>query len=549
MFRRSIRMCLAALTGGLLAALPACAQAPKPELVDTGRVIQLHVDGAPFLILGGELGNSSASSRDYLAPHWETFEALGMNTVLAPVYWELVEPEEGVFDFSSVDWLIEDARVHDMRLVLLWFGSFKNSMSSYAPDWVKRDQARFPRVTGPDGRGLEILSAFAEANAEADARAFAALMAHLRDVDGDRHTVIMVQVENEIGMLPTAREHGPVADAAFDGPVPDELMAHLTAHRDTLAPGLAALWQANGARTHGSWAEVFGDGPAGQEVFTAWHYARYADRVAAAGKAAYDLPMYVNAAQGRPGVAPGDYPSGGPLAHLLDVWRAGAPSVDIQSPDIYFNNFSEIIAGYVRPWNPLFIPEANRAGRAEAPADALLAIGRYDALGFSPFSIESIEGAGADMLAQAYRMLDGMAPLVLAAQGTDRLHAFRPPSAHDGTLDASSQAAIIGDYEFTIRFGSPWQAADSQTPEAYGLLVLQDGPEDYILAGRGVTVTFAPAGRPAAAGIDRAVEGRFEKGEWIPGRRMNGDQTHQGRHVLLGTEGFSVQRVRLYTFR
>jgi len=57
----------------------------------------------------------------------------------------------------------------------------------------------------------------------------------------------------------------------------------------------------------------------------AWHYARYADALAVAGKAAYSPPMYVNAALNRMGKAPGEYPSGGPLPHLLDVWKAGAP--------------------------------------------------------------------------------------------------------------------------------------------------------------------------------------------------------------------------------
>ena len=175
---------------------------------------QLIVDGKPFLILGGELGNSSASNREWLAPRWAKLKAMHLNTVLAPVSWELIEPAEGKFDFATVDWLIADARAHDMRLVLLWFGAWKNSMSTYVPSWVKRDAKRFPRALDAKGVPQEILSAFAPATRDADARAFAALMAHLRATD-DRHTVIMVQVENEIGFLPDAREHGALADAAY----------------------------------------------------------------------------------------------------------------------------------------------------------------------------------------------------------------------------------------------------------------------------------------------------------------------------------------------
>jgi beta-galactosidase GanA len=299
---------LATLLG--LTASPAAAQPARARTA--GEAVQLIVDGRPFLILGGELANSSASGRAYMAPVWPRLRAMGLNSVVAPVSWELIEPAEGRWDFTSVDALIEDARANDMHLVLLWFGAWKNSMSSYAPAWVKRDTARFPRVRGPDGAAMEMLSAFDPHALAADVRAFAALMAHLRAMDGARHTVLMVQVENEVGMIPSAREHGPEADAAFAGPVPRALTDWLAAHRATLAPSLRALWEANGARRAGSWREVFGEGDAAEEIFTAWSFARYVEAVAAAaGKAQYRLPMYVNAALARPGRRAGEYPSGG----------------------------------------------------------------------------------------------------------------------------------------------------------------------------------------------------------------------------------------------
>ncbi|MFT4253201.1 MAG: beta-galactosidase, partial [Caulobacter sp.] len=272
----------------LLAAQIAAAEIPRLE--KHGTSARLVVDGRPMLVLGGELGNSSASSRAYMARHWPRLKAMNLNTVLAPVSWELIEPKEGSYDFSSVDDLIADARAHDMKLVLLWFGAWKNSMSTYVPAWVKRDQARFPRVRAQDGTSVEILSAFSGETRQADARAYAALLAHLKAVDADRNTVLMVQVENEIGMLPSAREHGPAADKAYAGEVPAALIQRLKTGGEAVEPELRDLWKRNGSKEKGTWAAVFGADEAGQEVFTAWSYARYTEAVAAAGKAAYPLP-------------------------------------------------------------------------------------------------------------------------------------------------------------------------------------------------------------------------------------------------------------------
>ena len=525
----------------------AASAADIPHLQKHGAATQLIVGGEPFLILGGELGNSTSSSREYLAPYWATLTTMHLNTVLAPVSWELIEPDEGRFDFSLVDGLVRDARASGLRLVLLWFGSYKNSMSSYVPAWVKRRQDRFPRAESADGVSQEILSAFSENNWMADAAAFEAMMAHLRDIDARQNTVIMVQVENEVGMLPSAREHGTDADRQFAAQVPPGLMAYLAANRADLVPGLRKLWEANGPVSDGDWNAVFGDGHAAEEIFTAWHYARYVEKVAAAGKSAYALPMFVNGAQNRPGKLPGEYPSGGPLPHLLDVWKAGAPTIDFMSPDIYFANFGEIVAGYVRPGNPLFIPEANRAGRAESGAEAFFAIGRYDALGLSPFSIESIPEEGMSRLAGAYDVLRQLAPLILANQGTGRTTGMTPKIAYDGSVDDSPQTVTLGEYDFEVSYVDPWVPKSEQTIPAHGGLIVQTGREQYFFAGSGLTITASPTG-PGIAGIDSAWEGRFEDGKWIAGRLMNGDQTHQGRHVRLEPDRFSIQKVTFYRY-
>ena len=365
----------------------AAQQTAPPHLRQQGTATQLVVDGRPFLVRGGELGNSSSSSLEYMRPVWPKLAALKLNTVVIPVYWELIEPAEGRFDFRLVDGLLQAARQHGLRLVPLWFASWKNSMSCYAPAWVKTNQQRFPRAEDRAGRGMEILSPFSRENMEADARAFAAFMRHLGEVDGREHTVVMVQVENEIGMIPDSRDRSPAADKLFAGPVPPELMSYLQRHRETLMPELRAAWAADGSKTRGTWEEVFGRGPATDEIFMAWHFARYTNRVTELGKAEYKLPMFVNAALIRPGYQPGQYPSAGPLPHLMDVWRAAAPQIDFLSPDIYFPNFIEWTRKYEQSGNPLFIPEV-QLGPLNA-VQALYVFGQHDAIGFSPFSIES----------------------------------------------------------------------------------------------------------------------------------------------------------------
>jgi beta-galactosidase GanA len=535
-----------------------------PHLRKQGTATQLVVDGAPFLILGGELGNSTASSVAEMRPMWQTLRAMHLNTVVAPVYWELIEPDEGRYEFASVDSLITDARANGMRLVLLWFGSWKNSMSSYAPAYVKTNQARYPRTESTRGQGQEILSPFVAANYETDARVFRALMRHLRAFDGARHTVLMVQVENETGMIPTARDHSALADSLYARAVPAELMTYLQLHRETLAPELSALWDARGNRPSGSWEEVFGAGPLTEELFMAWYFARYTQHVANAGKAEYPLPMYANAALIRPGYLPGRYVSAGPLPHLIDVWRAAAPALDFIAPDIYFPNFTEWTERYVRSGNPLFIPEAALGG--QAAVSAIYAFAARDAIGFSPFSIEGAT-PGATPLTRSYELLEQLAPLILANQGRGTMVGVMPRIAFDGTVNDSAQTVKLGDYALTVTFQSPPRpaGADSVRPGAIifgvptgpaasartgGGLVIALAADEFLIAGSGLTVTFAPATPgPPTAGILRTQEGRYENGHWVGGRWLNGDQTHQGRHVQLGSRDFSMQRVRVYRYR
>ena len=537
------------IAAAIAALLLLTAATVPPRLEHRGRSTQLIVDGKPFLMLGGELSNSAASSAAHMAPVWPRLRAMSLNTVLAPVSWQLIEPDEGQFDFSSVDALLAGARRNQLHLVLLWFGAWKNSMSSYAPSWVRRDQARFPRVQLPDGSGEEILSAFSPEVLSADRRAFVALLRHLKTVDAQQHIVLMVQVENEIGMLPTARDHGPLADRAYSGPVPAELTSYLAARRATLVPSLRERWEANGARTSGSWEQVFGPGPATEEIFTAWYYALYVEALTQAGKQAYPLPMYANVALNRPGKAPGEYPSGGPLPHLIDVWKAGAPSLDLLAPDIYFRNFTDIVARYDRSDNALFIPEQGRASMAELASNALFAIGEHKALGYSPFAVDELSDPDATTLTQAYAVLAAL-PNIADAQAAGRIRGAKPPVAFDGRVDVRPQKLDLGAYRFNVDFIDPWSPRDKQQPEDHGVLILQTGPEDYLIVGKDAVVTFMPLGEgPPIAGIDTAWEEVLENGRLVRRRLLNGDETHQGRHIRLSRDGVSVQQVRLYRYR
>jgi hypothetical protein len=525
--------------GGIAVAAPAKSM---PALRRVHGAEQLFVDGEPFLVRGGELGNSSASDPAYLKPFWPKLAAMNLNTVIAPVYWELIEPKKGRFDFASVDGLLAQARQNHMRLVLLWFGSWKNSMSSYVPGWVKRDAVRFPRAQRSGGSGMEILSSLGPNNVEADATAFAALMAHLKTADSAAHTVIMVQVENEIGMIPEARDRSAAADTMFAAPVPKALADYLAAHHDTLEPDLKAAWDTHGDKTGSGWADTFGPGIATDEYFNAWVQARYAEMVAARGKARYPLPLYVNAALIRVGKTPGQYPSGGPLPHLFDIWHAAAPSIDILAPDIYFANFDDWATKYARADNPLFIPET----RSNHTADAFFAYGKLNAIAFSPFAIESAGDDEAKAIKSAYQTIIELSPLILSHQGTGTMAAVQPPSIYDGATNFDAQKVAVGDYLFEVSFAPPKNANALITPCA---LIVQTGQEEFVVAGAGATLTFSlKSDSSTLVGIDSVHEGHYVAGRWAPGRLLNGDQTNQGRQLQLPRDRYGIQRLRLYRY-
>jgi len=563
-------LCGATLVAALV--IPAAAASEIPHLQKHGTATQLMVDGKPFLALAGELNNDSATSLEYMSRIWPRLVQARINLVLAGVSWNQIERQEGKFDFSVLDGVIRGARANNLHLALLWFASWKNGLSSYPPDWVKRDFERLPRARTQVGKTLELLTPLSDANRDADARAFAALMRHVREFDGREHTVVMIQVENEVGMAGDTRDRSPLAGQAFARPVPKELMDYLERQKATLIPEFRQVWEAGGFKTAGTWEEVFGRSIATDDIFMAWNYARYVGRVVEAGKAEYPIPMFVNAAlirsfsiadaakMGREPAAPArSFAAGGPMDDLMDVWRAGAPRLDILAPDAY-GNFAEYCARYTRSGNPLFIPEALNG--AVGAARVLYAFGRHDAIGFSAMGAVERSNAPDTELIGSYDVLAQLTPLILEHQG-------------DGTMSAvllapddPPQKVRVGNYTLEATFMKPRVAPLTQPtpipPNTFGSAIfIAAGPDEYYVAGSGVILSFSPnTPGPPLAGLATVKEGSFVGGHWIPGRLMAGDSTEEGESIRLPwapgswvpvyrqrSSPDAIQRVTLYRYR
>lgn len=547
-------------------------QAADISLHKQGSATQLYVDGKPFVILGGELGNSSASSPADIARIFPKLQRMNLNTVLVPVYWDMVEPVEGDFDFSLIDTTLEEARRCGLKVVFLWFGAWKNSMSCYAPSWFKSDYKKYPRAYTSEGKPLEIASAFSENVYQADSRAFKAWLSHLADVDKDG-TVLMVQIENEIGMLEDARDYSAAAQREYDKGVPSQLIAFLEKNKKSLHPQLLERWRDNGMKRAGSWREVFGDDIYSDEYFMAWNYAAYVERLAREARDILGRPLYVNAAMNSRGRKPGEYPSAGPLAHLKDIWHAAAPTVDILSPDLYDKGFTDWVAQYHTSDNPLFIPEIRRFdGNA---AQAYYIIGEHDAIGISPFSIENGSDSPQSTPVRGYAALRDLMPLLVKYQGKGVMNGFYFDNDSTERILRHDGLKITANHYFTL----PWdpRATDGSEWMPVGGVIIRLAPDEYIIAGTGIVVKFENETESSVKrnlgedGFLNAGSDRNAAPSWGGGmraglasvdevavnpdgtlrfvRRYNGDETHQGRHVRIGVDDFQVLHVKLYQYK
>ena len=504
-------------------------------------------------MLAGELHNSSSSNLKYLDTVWPKLVQMNLNTVLVPVSWELIEPQEGQFNFDLIDGLIKNAREHNLKIVFLWFGSWKNMVSTYVPAWVKNNPERFPLLIAKNGERYQMLSTFSQENIDADSRAFAALMKHIKQVDSTEQTVIMMQVENEVGTNGGERDYSKTATKVYESEVPERLMSYLQENKSSLIPELKQVWSENGYRTTGNWKEVFGESGAANEIFMASHLASYIGKVIEAGKEAYDIPMFVNAAIGRQNEKLGTYPSGGPLPFVMDVWHAAAPKLDMLCPDIYFGDFTAHCQKYTQSGNPLFIPETLAGDRGAA--NALLAFANFNAIGFSPFGIDSrMEDSLADKsISQLYGVISQLSSLVLNSKAKQQMVAV--------SLDAANSSTSVGLGAYQVNFDLRSARGTGATPALGYAILIQMKPDEFIAAGKNIDMQFSLKNRnDKVTGILSDEEGKFENGNWVPGRRLNGDEIMVNYSFSkLFTEGKSgnglkfsgvlnIQRVKLYSY-
>lgn len=486
----------------------------------------LIVDGAPFLMLGGQVNNSS-NYPEPLAKAWDILDRIGANTVEVPVAWEQLEPKEGTFDYSFVQTLLDEARKHDKRVVLLWFGAWKNTGLSYTPEWVKLDNRRFPRMKTREGKDHDVLSAHGAATLAADKKAFLGLMTYVRDHD-PQNTVIMVQPENEVGSYRNPRDYSAAAGKLFAGAVP----AALT--RAMKKPG-------------GTWVEVFGD--QADRAFNTWHTARYIEELASAGKAIKPLPMYVNASLGDPFAAKADamaLSSGGPQGDVIDIWKAAAPSIDIEAPDIYQRESAKVAKHFdlfARPDNALMVPEIGNAREYARYFWAALGKG---AIGFAPFGMDdtgyynyplgakSLDDTTLDAVAAKFK--------TLAAAPWAKIAFAHPVWGGAKPDDGSPLKTVMGDWAITASFGE-WQFGQKEWfPKADlpgsakepvgGLVIAQLSPDEFLFTGDHVRVNFGSkeGGKPGGM-VLRVEDGHFDGDTWIMDRVWNGDQTDYGLNL------------------
>ncbi|MFB7892893.1 DUF5597 domain-containing protein [Microbacterium sp. NPDC056044] len=485
----------------------------------------LAIDGRPFVVIGTEVHNSSSSTARAIARSFDAVQELGANTVLAPVAWDLFEPAEGTYDTRLLDAMIDGAHERGLRLIPLWFGSWKNAASTYVPGWVKQNPERFTRSVLSDGRRIEHLTPFGDEARAADACAFAVMMRRIAQVDPNG-TVIAVQVENEIGLLGDSRDRSELAEETFRSPVPAEVVAAVAG--DPGAP-LHAEWVAAGSRAAGTWAELFPAGDRADEAFMAAGFARYTQVVAAAGRAELDVPLFVNAWLDRDSVLdgpvalaggkrPGQYPSGGPVLPVAAIWEALAPDIDFLAPDMYVDDAAPVFAGFKARRGRLFIPEL----RGDAPGIPQMfeAIGGHGALGVSPFGVDSYRSDDAETppLADAFGLLRAAAA-VIAQKPDARMRAITLTEAHP------SAEIVIGDVRVNVHTKDEWGFVTPTYP-GYAI-VIEDGQDAAYIIGRGFWITLAGEDGTTPSFLS-ATAFELEGDDLVPSLRLNGDETASG---------------------
>ncbi len=485
---------------------------------DEKGIFTLYVNDRPFFCRSGEIHNSSSSDLNYMKNEvWPKLRDLNMNSVIAPVYWECIEPEEGAFDFELVDSLIAQAREEGMKLILLWFGLWKNSESMYVPGWMKRDSSTYFHVQTVSGKNINTISPLCREGVEKDKNAFSMLMKHIKEIDETETTVITIQVENELGVLGTERDYSRQANELFEESIPEDM---------------ASLYDCTG-----TWKEAFGEDA--EEYFMAYHYAKAVEEITAAGRKEYPLPCYVNAWLYQYPWYKGSYPTGGPATSVHKIWKAFAPSLFTVGPDIYVPYCADVMDEYTTDNNPLFVPEIRKD--AVAASYCLYAMFGKDAICFSPFGIEelaldpdsiekppmevmialNIDPSAFDItgskekLAAAYGMLQNMEPLYLKTRGTKHLQSVIRHGENDfGAFLRFDQ------YDLAVAYAPRVPAKPLGS-----LSVFELSENKFLLVGTECTATFrVKPGENASVGYICLEDGEIKNGEWKRSRILNGDE-------------------------
>jgi Domain of unknown function (DUF5597)/Glycosyl hydrolases family 35 len=492
-----------------------------PRIIEKDGRYALLVDGKPFLILGGQAHNSSAWP--YMLPRlWSAVREMHANTLEVPIYWEQVEAQPGKFDFSLIDTLLIQSRQHKVHLVLLWFATWKNGSNHYMPEWMKRDASKYPNITGKDGKPVDSPSPNTTATLESDIKAFTAVMRYLKKADR-QHTVIMVQVENEPGSWGSVRDYSVSVQKIFEGPVPAEL----------LQPGVLKALNTP-VVSGGSWQKVFGDNA--DEYFQAWSVARFIGKIAAAGKAEYPLPMYVNAALRDPLTHPvaTTYESGGATDNVIPIWKVAAPAVDLLAPDIYIDGSEKILKVidlYDRPDNPLFVPET---GSTQDKVKYLYEVIARGGIGFSRFGIDD-NGYGNTEAQMAERLAPFAQEYAMAAPMMRELAKWGFEGKIKAVVereDHAEQTIDLGEWKAIVSFGAGSRNVASQpNPQPIGkAMIVQLDTNKFILIGTLCRITFQPVGnnKDRAWQYLKVEEGSYENGVFKLHRILNGDETDWG---------------------
>ncbi len=494
---------------------------PMPSIIHKDGRHALLVDGKPFLMLGGQAGNSSAWP-GMMPKVWTAVEIMHLNTLEIPIYWEQVEAQQGKFDFSIIDTLLNQSRQHHVHLVLLWFGTWKNGSNHYMPEWMKKDAAKYPNITGKNGQPIDSPSPHAKATLDADIKAFTTVMGHLKAAD-PVHTVIMVQIENESGSWGSVRDYSPIAQKLFEGNVPTELLKPEVL-KSLNVPAVSG----------GSWQTVFGD--RADEYFQAWSVARFIGQVAAAGKAVYPLPVYVNAALRDPLTNPlaTNYESGGPTDNVIPIWKAAAPAIDLVAPDIYLpgsERILRILDLYDRPDNALFVPEA---GLRNTNAKYLYEVIAHGGIGFSPFGIDD-NGSGETSEQTAQRLAPFAREYAVAASMVRELAEWGFEGKVKSVVeheDHAQQTIDLGAWQAMVSFGGDGRA---NAAPVYGeptgqLMIVKLDANKFLVVGTRCHITFKPTENNAGKAWQylKVEEGNYENGQFKPLRILNGDETDWG---------------------